>query len=444
MEKRNVSGDQTPGMRSHVATRLGVGTAPVPTPAAATALRRRSAFFSLFSLPTASSPSTGALLSPYTPQLFTSFAVSEGLHRFEVAELAPKADCGLRIEQRYTPADAARVALRMTPMPNNYQAAPGRVPWTTVLLPFLSQRFVPLEGSFGFLDPAGSGFGAAGAGRVVPAGGRARPTLAAVLDPERPTGRLAGLPGVGVVNGDIAPPAGFAFNVLFRFDDPEGRLVAKVSPEPLAEPADPTPDGPGQDGTSFLPFLSEPMPGEPLRIRWAQDRERVEVRILERLRLVALALSVSPPGLRTVLRPGPAVGIHRATLLVDPGAGEGVLPAYSRGDRFSFFDSGGRSIGGFTADTLEARVFPPAPGSGAPFRIGGFARPRDGTGQFRNPIGMVSINGAFDPTSGAVSTLYMVRLSAPDAVFKVVARRPEAAAGGTPRRRPRRAGVRSR
>lgn len=412
------------------ASRLGVGASAVATPAAAQALRRRGAYFCLFSLPSPTSPTTGIRLTPFTPPLFVGFAVNEGLHRFEVDELPPHADCGLRIEQRYSPDVVARVSMRMTPMPNNYQPGAGRVPWTTVLLPFLSQRFVPLDGSFAFLDAESSGFGAQGAGRVVPAGGGQRPTLAAVLEPVAPTGRLTGLHGAGVVNGDIAPPSGFAFNVLFRFDDPHGRLAARTPPEPLADASDPTPEAPGEPGTSYLPLLSEPAPGEPLEV--AQDADgRVEIRIVERLRLASTAFSVTAPGLRAVLRPGRVVGIHRATLVVDTGGGGGgggggVLPAFSRGEEFEFFDDAGRSIGGFAADALEARVLLP-PAGRAPLAVAGFAAPRDGSGQFRSPTGMVSINGAIDPATGAVSTFYMVRLIAPDAQYKVVARLPAAA-----------------
>jgi hypothetical protein len=410
------------------AARLGVGAAAVPSAADAAALRRRGAFFSLFSLPSPSSPTTGVTLTPFTPQLFSGFAVNEGLHRFEVAELPPHPDCGLRVEQRYDPEVVARVAMRMTPMPNNYQPGLDRLAWPTVLLPFISQRFVPLDGSFAFVDRAASGFGAAGAGRVVPTGGGLRPTLAAVLEPLSPSGRLAGLHGVGVVNGDIAPPAGFAFNVLFRFDDPEGRLAATAPPGPLSAASDPTPDTSDGPGSTFLPLLSEPAPGQRLDITRAADGEHVEVRIVERLRLVSLAFDVTPPGLRSAIRPGPVVGDHRSTLVVDPRAGGDVLPAYSRDDAFDFFDQRGRGIGGFAADTLEARVILPPAGRGTVLGIGGFAAPRRGYGQFRSPAGMVSINGAVDPASGAMSTLYLVRLMAPDAQFKVVARRPAVAA----------------
>lgn len=64
---------------------------------------------------------------------------------------------------------------------------------------------------------------------------------------------------------------------------------------------------------------------------------------------------------------------------------------------------------------------PTVEAGGAMIRIGGMALPTAGTGQFTDPLGQVSINGAFSPVSGTASTLYIIRLTVPDAVFKVVA-----------------------
>lgn len=399
---------------STVTAYLPEGTAPRATPEAVAALARRSAWFSLFSLPNAASPSTGVPLTPFTSPLFIAFQVSEALHRFEVQELPPSAECGLRLRQAYGADDVARVEMQMTPMPNNFQAGAGRTPWSTVLLPVLSQRFAPLAGHFQFLDFENSGFGAVGAGRVMPTTGGNAPRLAAVLEVEEPTGRLAGLGGMGVVSGDIEPPAGFAFNVLFRIDDPEGHLTATQPPPPLVDAADPTPSTAEGPGTAFLPFLAEPDPTRPMTITRVNGRY-LSVRFSEQLRLVDLAFSVGPQlGSRTRL--GPVVGRHEATWMLDLENAGRVIPAWSESEEFSFFDASGQSIGGLRADTVEGRVVP-----GAVTQVAGFAVPREGTGQFRDPIGTISINGAWNPRTGAISTCYMVRLTAADAVWKVLA-----------------------
>lgn len=394
----------------------------MPTPAETEALVKSGAYFSLFSLPNPASPSTGVSLTPFTPALFVAFTVSEALHRFEVEEIPPEAQCGFRIRQAYGSADVARVNMRMTPMPNNFQPGPGRIPWPTVLLPFLSQRFTPLDGHFNFLDAATSGFSAIGAGRVVPTPGNS-PRLAAVLEVQEPTGRLSGFSGMGIVNGEIAPPSGFAFNVLFRIDDPEGRLRTQQPLPPLLDPSDPTPSSTGSSGTSFLPLLSESDPDRPLRVAWTSDGRYLAVHLAERLRLVHLGFAINPH-LRSETRVGALVGRHTTTLLVDLQVEAQVYPAFSREDRFDFFDAQGQTLGSLTTRTIEARLIPQEQAGGL-VEFGGFAEPISGTGQFQNPLGMVSLNGAFDPRTGAVSALYMLRLTANDAIFKSLSdRRP--------------------
>lgn len=401
---------------------LGSGTIGPASAEASTTLEDQGAFFSLFSLPNPASPSTGNPLIPLVPPLAISFNVTEELHRFEVEESPPTASCGLRIRQDYEPTGVAKVHMRMTPMPNNYQPGAGRVPWPTVLLPFLSQRFTPLDGHFNFFDDEESGFSALGAGRVYPTGSGLLPRLAAVLDAQSPTGALQGLTGTGIVSGEVQPPSGFAFNVLFRLQDPSGNLRASVPPAPLVDGSDPTPEKQGATGTSFLPLLSRADPDRPMEVESSADGRFAQVTLHEVLHLVNTSFGVHAPGLRSLTRTGPVIGRHSTKLTFDlTTADHGVLAGYSRGDTFAFFDDAGKSIGGFQADTLEARAFPSA--DGGPVRLGGFAQPipTSGFGQFEHPVGMVSINGAWSPTTGAISTFYMVRLSMADAILKVVA-----------------------
>ena len=379
------------------------------------------AYFSLFSLPDPASPTRPIPLVPFAPALAIGFSVHEGLHRFEIQGREPNPVCGFKVSKAIGHDFVARVDMQMTPMPNNFQGAADRVPPPTLLLPFLSQRFCALDGSLQFLDGEGSGFRAFGCGRTFPAnvGGRAQIRLAAVLDITEGFGRLAGLRGTGIVSGDTQPPSNFAFAVLFRVVDPAGRLLARAPVEPLP-PDDPKPD------TSFLAFLSEPDPRSPLRAESSPDGTRLFVNISERLRLVDISFNVNKPaGLRSRTAVGPVVGTHRSTLILDlsrggmnsPGA---VIPAFSRGGEFRFFDKDNNPVGSFKADLFEGRVFPTeAPGAGSPFyRIGGIAPPTEGRGQFKDPVGMVSVNGAFDLATGSVSTLYVVRLSDPLSLFR--------------------------
>jgi len=384
----------------------------------------RAAYFTLFSLPNPSSPTRPIPLLPFAPALAVGFSVHEGLHRFEIHGREPNAACGFKVGKAIGNDYVARVDMQMTPMPNNFQAAADRVPPPTLLLPFLSQRFCALDGSLQFLDGEGSGFRAFGCGRTFPANvnGQSQIRLAAVLDISEGFGRLAGMQGTGIVSGETQPPSNFAFSVLFRIIDPDGCLSSRSPVKPLP-PDDPKPD------TSFLAFLSEPDPRSPLRAEQSPDGKRLFVSVSERLRLVDISFDVNKPaGLRSRTGVGPVVGTHRSTLVLDisgggmssPGA---VIPAYSRGGEFRFFDKDGRLVGSLKADLFEGRVFPTAVSPSGPlfYRLGGIAPPTEGRGQFKDPVGMVSVNGAFDLGAGAVSTLYIVRLSDPFGLFRPAA-----------------------
>ena len=382
---------------------------------------QQAAYLALFSLPNPASPTRPIPLVPFAPALAIGFSVNEGLHRFEVYGEEPNLVCGFKISKSIGRQYVARVKMQMTPMPNDFEGAPDRVPPPTVLLPFLSQRFCALDGSLEFLDGERSGFRAFGCGRTFPAtiNGQSQIRLAAVLDIIDGFGRLAGLRGTGIVSGETQPPSNFAFAVLFRLFDPDGSLQAEGPIAPLP-PDDPKPD------TAFLAFISEPDPEIPLRATLSPDRKSIFVRIAERLRLVELSFDVNPPtGLRATTTRGPVVGRHRSTLVLDVSSGNmlnprAVIPAFSRGGQFWFFGNDEKPVGGFKADLFEGRVFPTETRQAGTFfyRFGGIAPPTEGHGQFQNPIGMVSVNGAFDLSTGALSTLYMVRLSDPFGLFR--------------------------
>jgi hypothetical protein len=392
-------------------------------PAFVEQLVSRAANFALFSVPNPAAPPQPVPLIPAIPALASAFEIHESLHRFEEDEPEPTALCGFRISKQIGEQTAATVSMQMTPMPNNFQAAPDRVPPPTVLLPFISQRFSALNGSLEFNDGHGSGVSGFGTGRTYPVIGASVPTirLTGILDIVGGTGKLAGVQGNIIVNGTTTPPNIFAFHVLFRIIDPNGNLEATSPLLPLQSPQDPDPD------TAILSFLSEPDPTQPLTVKQSSDGVHTCVEMVEQLRLVDLSVDVTPPeGLRAQTKTGAIVGQHRRTLILDtsnPNQPNTVIPAYSKGGEFSFFDENGTSIGGFKADLFEARVFPTSvAGSQTPiYRIAGVAPPTDGTGQFTNSTGMVSVNGAFSLTTGAISTVYILRLADPFGKFRAVA-----------------------
>lgn len=418
IDVQTVTEEQEPASASTAVATLGTTLAFGDDPAAIDRAVEQAAYFSLFSIPNPASPSTGIALIPFIPALSVGFSVHENMHRFEANVPEPSPDCGFRGSQAIGTEQVASVRMQMTPMPNNFQPGEGRVPPPTILLPFLSQRFTPLNGSFNFFDGQNSRFGAIGAGRTFPASvsGTLQTRLAAVIDATHGSGALAGLPATGIVIGDIEPPGGFHFNVMFRVMDPGGTLQTRAPLPPLKSPSNPEP------GTVFMPFLAEPDPDDPLTAQQSPDGKYLFVRIVERLRLVYASFEVGPPGLRSRAATGAIVGRHSMTLILDQSLQTDVIPGFSKGGEFSFFDEDRNPIGGFKADLFEARVLSTQlPGLLTPIsRIGGFAIPTEGSGQFVDPVGMVSVNGAFSLATGALSTIYMVRLSDPLGRFRLI------------------------
>ena len=313
----------------------------------------------------------------------------------------------------------ARQKLTLAMMPNNYQAGFGRTPPPTLLLPFLSQRFYMYEGEFDFLDPEGSGFRAHAAGRFFPAtsAGAVYLRIGSIVEILKYLGRLRGLVGNLVVNGYTTPPQIFANNFIIRFVDPEGRLTAGDPIEPITHPtANPEPSA------SFIPLMSELHPDYPVVIEPSRDGRKKRVYLVELLRAVDNSFDVYPT-LRTRTVAGPVVGEHRTTLVFDPDDPNEVIPLYSTDSVFRFFARGGQPVGSVRANLFEGRAFRTSlPQLRKPFfRVTGFGPFIEGTGQFKDAVGMVSVNGALSLTPPAVSSMYMLRMADPLGRFRDVA-----------------------
>jgi hypothetical protein len=109
------------------------------------------------------------------------------------------------------------------------------------------------------------------------------------------------------------------------------------------------------------------------------------------------------------------------TLIFDPDFPKEVIPLYSSNSEFRFFTAAERlPIGTLRADLFEGRAFRTAlPQLARPFfRITGFGPFTGGTGQFKDLVGMVSLNGALSLAPGAVSSMYMLRIADPAGRFR--------------------------
>jgi hypothetical protein len=376
-----------------------------------THLLKSAAYFPIFSVANPQSPNTPILLLPGISFLMTAVDVNEKLHRFEMNVEQPTVGRGVRATDRVGE-PVANVHIRWTPIPENFEAAPDRVPPATVLNPFCSQRFTMLDGRFTFEDRDKSGFKAFGIGRTFPVqeSGQGRLRIGAVIDILEGMGKLKGLVGTVVVNGYIEPPQGLALNLMVRLMDPTGRLRATSTLTPLREIPDPDPDA------IFMFFLGETDPDNPISLNLAPDGRILGSNVHELLRLVHIGFDVNTPeGLRSRTTAGPIVGSVSATLSFNPLDPRPVAPIQTTNGVFTFFDQDRTVIGTVESNMVEGRALRTEL-DGAPmpvFRFGGFGPIFGGTGQFSDADGMMSMNSAISVFPRTLSNLYIFRFYDP-------------------------------
>ena len=380
-----------------------------------TRLLKAAAYFPIFNVPNPSQPNQPVPLIPGIPQLMIAVEVNEALHHFEVVVEAPTTERGLRAVNRVSRDPVARVHIRWTPIPEDFDPAPGLLPPPTILNPFQSQRFTMLDGELDFLDGKGSGFHAFGAGRTFPAavGGKQELRIGAVIDVLQGLGELSGLQITAVINGFIEPPDNLALNLMVRVMDPDGRLRAHGPLPPVVPMADPDPSA------VFFFFLGEPDPDKPVELILGPNGLPIGSRVFERLRLVRFDIAVGN-GLHAKTAEGPVVGSVSAQLFfnfLDP---RPVFPIQTTQGVFTFHDRGGAVLGTVLADMVEGRALRTEL-AGAPmpvFRFGGFGPITGGTDALSGVGGMMTMNSAISVFPRTLSNLYILRLEDPDGRFR--------------------------
>jgi hypothetical protein len=352
--------------------------------------------------------------SPTNPNSIVAVEVHEELHRFEVDVEPPEVHAGLCARKRVGES-VARVQIRWTVIPDDFQAAPGRLPPPTELNPMRSQRFAMLDGRMTWLDRANSGFRAFGTGRTFPVmvGDALQLRIGAVINILEGFGRFQGLPGTICVNGYISPPTALALNFILRLADPEEKLRSPSAIGPLQEVPDADPD------TVFLTFLGEMDPAQPLKVE--RTPAGLSAWVHQRLRLANISFDVrGASGVRTRATEGQVAGTWCGRLHFDPQAPREVTPLVGTEGAYTFSDREGRTVATLNADLVEGRAFRTSlPGAPGPiWRFGGFGPLLGGTGPFQNTIGMVTTNAAISVVPRALSTVHMIRVSDPDGRFR--------------------------
>lgn len=384
-------------------------------------LLKSAAYFPIFNADNPNSPNRPVPLIPGIPflsqYLMTAVEVNEQLHRFEVRE--DLTEGGLRASKQVGQT-VARVHIRWTPIPDDFQAAPNRFPPTTILNPFVSQRFTMLNGQLNFMDERGSGFRAFGAGRTFPAreGGGNVLRIGAVIEILEGLGAFEGMTGAFVINGYIQPPMKLGLNLMVRVMDPQGKLQARGPMPPVQPIQDPDPDA------VFMFFMGEPDPSKPVKLNVTPDGRILGSQVYERLRLVHLDFDLGPQGPQSRTTEGPVVGEVGATLHFNPLSPASVSPIQTSNGVFTFFDRRGQPFGSVYSNMIEGRAMrTELPGAPMPvFRFAGFGPILGGTGFFDGADGMMSMNSAISVFPRTLSNLYIFRFYDPSGRFRAAAR----------------------
>jgi hypothetical protein len=378
-------------------------------------LLKSAAYFSIFSIHNPNIQNT-PIPSPRDPESLIGIEAHEELHRFAIAVTGPTVECDLKAINRVGEA-IADVHVKWMLMPDDFEAAPGRVPPPTELNPVRSQRFTFLDGQMKFRDRDHSGFRAFGAGRTFPVliDNQLQLRIGAVVDVLEGFGRFKGLPGTVVVNGYLTPPQGLFLNFMIRFMDSEGRLRARSSLRPLKRIPDP------DRGSIFMVFLGEDDPNNPTTPSFTSTG--IQANVHELLRLVDINFDVGN-SIRSRTKVGAVVGKLSTTLSFNPQDPNSVTPYRTANGVFSFVDRRGHTVGTLNANVVEGRAFRTEL-AGAPFpvfRFGGFGPFISGTGPFTGALGMLSMNAVISVFPRTLSNLYVMRISDPDGKFRRIVR----------------------
>ena len=343
------------------------------------------------------------------------FRVEEDLHRFAVTVQPPTAEDGLKASNAMGES-YGKFNHRWLLAPNDFAGAPDRDPPPTPLDPSCSQRFIMLDGICRFGDGK-DGFRGFGAGVTFP------------LDPQKGTQVLAAtvgtivegfgtfkdhLEGTYVHCGTLSPERGFTGNFLLRVMDHQGTLRSKENlPAMRGQPFH-------ERDITYIVFRGQAVESDPVTPRVGQDGQFRGLKVVQGLRLINL-MSGSDDGPRSLARIGQIIGKITAHVDFNPAAPGGTalnpIP-FTTFDELDFVDFAGRSIGGFTADSSEGRVFNISVAGQAGIRFGGVGQVLNGTGPFQGMKGLMTDNSVviFQPHVSA--SLYVLRLYDPEGRFR--------------------------
>ena len=343
------------------------------------------------------------------------FRVEEDLHRFAVNVQPPTAEGGLKASNAMGES-YGKFKHRWLLAADDFVGGPDREPAPTPLDPSRSQRFIMLDGVCKFGD-GNDGFRGFGAGVTFPMDSRTGTQVLAVT-----VGTIVDgfgsfkdhLEGTYVHCGTLSPERGFTGNLLLRVMDHQGTLRTQGSLPSMRGQSLPERD------ITYIVFRGQAVESDPVTPRIGQDGQLRGLTVVQGLRLINL-MSGLDDGPRSVARVGQIIGKITAHVDFNPAAPGGTalnpIP-FTTFDELDFVDDAGKSIGGFTADSSEGRVFNIRVAGQAGIRFGGVGQVLNGTGPFQGMKGLMTDNSVviFQPHVSA--SLYVLRLHDPEGRFR--------------------------
>ena len=343
------------------------------------------------------------------------FNVEEDLHRLSVTVQPPTAKRGLTASNAMGES-YGKFKHRWLLAPDDFAGVPDREPPPTPLDPSRSQRFMMLDGVCTF-GGGKDGFRGFGAGVTFPvASNTGTQLLAATVGTIlQGFGSFKGHEeGTYVHCGSLSPERGFSGNLLLRVMDSQNTLRTTGSLSPLRGQTFPEKD------VTYIVFRGQAVASDPVTPRVGPDGQFKGLTVVQGLRLINL-ISGLIDGPRSVARIGQVIGKITAHVDFNPTAPGGTalnpIP-FTTFDEIDFVDDSGRSIGGFTANSSEGRVFNIRIAGQAGIRFGGVGPVLNGTGPFQGMTGLLTDNSVviFQPHVSA--SLYVLRLHDPGGKFR--------------------------
>ena len=301
-------------------------------------------------------------------------------------------------------------------VPDDFVAAPDRESPPTSLDMSRSQRFVMLDGICTF-GGSKDGFRGFGAGVTFPrtSGTKTELLVATVGTILEGFGSFKDHhEGTYVHCGTLSTERGFTGNFLLRVMDHPGTLRTNGNLSAMRGQSLPERD------ITYIVFRGQAVETDPVTPRIGPDGQFKGLKVVQGLRLINL-MSGLDDGPRSVARVGQVIGKITAHVDFNPGAPGGTalnpIP-FTAFDELDFVDDAGRSIGGFTADSSEGRVFNIKVAGQAGIRFGGVGPVLNGTGPFQGMQGLLTDNSVviFQPHVSA--SLYVLRLHDPEGRFR--------------------------